>query len=135
MRKLFLTFTFLHSPLVVAASAIHAQQQTTHVVQQQSNSVLDAAMARIGALQSQLGVRQKMGAPIAATTAAPVPQWTAPAAAPVVEVAASNNGLNRIQLPSILLGLPAYDGSNGVGRITNDSFMRRIPVLPQQPQQ
>ena len=52
----------------------------------------------------------------------------------MVEVAASGNGLNGINFPSILQNLPKYDGSNGVGRVTNDSFMRRIPVMPQQPQ-
>jgi hypothetical protein len=122
-------------PLVVAASAIHAQQHVTMGVQVQSNSALDQAMAKISALQQQMGTAKRMNAPVQAAIAPPAPQWSAPAAAPVVEVAASvGNGLNRIQLPSILMGLPKYDGSNGAGRVTNDDFMRRIPVLPNQQQ-
>jgi len=125
-------------PLVVAASAMAAVQATTTTVQVHSNAALDQAIAKIGALQNQLGTAKRMNAPVAATTAAPVPQWThvaqqvAPmvAAAPMVEVAASGNGLSRIQLPAILQGLPNYDGGVGVGRIKNDMFQRKLVSSP-----
>jgi hypothetical protein len=52
------------------------------------------------------------------------------AAAPMVEVAASGNGLSRIQLPAILQGLPNYDGGVGVGRIKNDMFQRKLVSSP-----
>jgi transcription antitermination factor NusG len=125
-------------PLVVAASAMAAVQATTTTVQVHSNAALDQAIAKIGALQNQLGTAKRMNAPVAATTAVPVPQWThaaqpaAPmvAAAPMVEVAASGNGLSRIQLPAILQGLPGYDGGVGVGRIKNDMFQRKLVSSP-----
>jgi hypothetical protein len=125
-------------PLVVAASAMAAVQATTTTVQVHSNAALDQAIAKIGALQNQLGTAKRMNAPVAATTAAPAPQWThvaqqvAPmvAAAPMVEVAASGNGLSRIQLPAILQGLPNYDGGVGVGRIKNDMFQRKLVSSP-----
>jgi hypothetical protein len=123
-------------PLVVAASAMAAVQATSTTVQVHSNAALDQAIAKIGALQNQLGTAKRMNAPVAATTAAPVPQWThaappaAVAAAPMVEVAASGNGLSRIQLPAILQGLPGYDGGVGVGRIKNDMFQRKLVSSP-----
>jgi|LakMenE09Jun09ns_1017247.scaffolds.fasta_scaffold00034_10 hypothetical protein len=123
-------------PLVVAASAMAAVQATTTTVQGYSNAALDQAIAKIGALHNQLGTAKRMNAPVAAVNAAPVPQWThaAPqpvmAAAPMVEVAASGNGLSRIQLPSILMNLPCYDGGVGVGRIKNDMFNRKLVSSP-----
>jgi hypothetical protein len=123
-------------PLVVAASAMAAVQATTTTVQVHSNAALDQAIAKIGALQNQLGTAKRMNAPVAATNVAPVPQWThnapqaAMAAAPMVEVAASGNGLSRIQLPAILMNLPTYDGGVGVGRIKNGDFQRKLVSSP-----
>jgi hypothetical protein len=130
-------------PLVVAASAIHmTQAQSTHV-QSASNTALDQAIAKISALQQHLGTAKKMNAHVPVTAQAPVPQWTSaaaapmapvamapPAAAPMVEVAASGAGgsMSRITLPAILQNLPGFDGANGVGRVTNGMFSRKLPV-------
>lgn len=129
-------------PLVVAASAIQAAQTASNTVHVHSNNVLDQAIAKIAALQGQLGTAKRMNAPVAVHAAAPVPQWTqaqaaaaipAPAvvaAAPMVEVAASGNALSRIQLPAILQNLPCYDSGSGLGRVTADMFARKLVTSP-----
>jgi len=110
-------------PLLVAASAIH--QRTALAASAASHVTVNAAMTRIETLQKQLSAARGMNSvPVA-------PQWTpvaVPPAPPVAEVAASGAHANeqfKFKVPDILRNAPSFSDA-GVGRITRDSFVRKV---------
>jgi hypothetical protein len=106
-------------PLLVAASAIH--QRTAIAAAAATNTTLTAAMSRIETLQKQMAAARGMSsAPVA-------PMWS-PVTVPAVEVAASVTRAPeppKFKIPDILLNAPSF-GEAGVGRITRDSFSRKV---------
>jgi hypothetical protein len=117
-------------PLLVAASAAHGMRAAAQAAS--SNQAVMEAKNRIEFLERQMAqARHLKPAPAQApqpTTQSVTPQW-APAAVPVMEVAASAVSAQpahpAFTIPDILRGGPSF-GEAGVGRITKDSFLRKM---------
>jgi hypothetical protein len=102
-------------PMMVAASSLCTQQQQQQVSAKEQE--LQAAMSKINALQQQIGVARKLGAPAVnpnwqAAPAAPTPVvpaqiYAPPAAGWQVDVAASG-AMGAKALPPALAGLLPY---------------------------
>jgi len=115
-------------PILVAASAINTLRQG--MITASSDAAVTAAAERIAKLSAQLtkvqSTARQLAAPSTAGAAPVAPQWT-PAAAPVVEVAASAQRAApeppKFVIPKILMEGPSY-GEGGVGRITAKDLMR-----------
>ncbi len=103
-------------PMMVAASSLSTQQQQQQVSAKEME--LQAAMSKINALQQQIGVARKLGAPAVnpnwqAAPAVPTPVvpaqiYAPPAAGWQVDVAASGSMGAKVPNPPALQGLRAF---------------------------